>query len=147
MHTDEKIREAIRDVHPLLASLTLAFWRTRLLVEREAGTVPLKLLILSIAQKIEGVSPGQISRSLALDASRVTRLTQSLEREGLLKRVRDPENRRYLRLCLTDEGLKFLQDRQVRINEELGGRLEGLGDEELKELERMLSVVAEGMKQ
>ncbi len=146
MRTDDEMREALVEVHPLLASLTLAFWRMRLLVEREAGTIPLKLLILSIAHKKEGVNPGQICRRFGLDVSRVSRLTQSLEREGLLKRVRDPEDRRYLHLCLTDEGSKFLQDRKAWINEELGRRLEGLGDEEIEELERMLAVVAEGMK-
>ncbi len=76
----------------------------------------------------------------------MSRLTQSLEREGLLERVRNSEDRRYLHLCLTEERLRFLQDRKAWVNEELGRRLERLGDEELKELERMLSIVAEGMR-
>lgn len=140
------MKETTAEVHPLLISMTLAFWRMRLLVEREAGTTPLKLLILSAAHQEDGVSPGEICRNFNLDVSRVTRLTQSLEREGLLKRERVSEDRRYLRLETTDEGRIFVKEQTKAINEEFHPRLEDLGDEELKELERMLGVVAEGMK-
>ncbi len=140
------MKETTAELHPLLTSMTLAFWRMRLLVEREAKTIPLKLLILSVAHEEDGVSPGEICRRFNLDVSRVTRLTQSLEREGLLKRERDSVDRRYLRLEPTDEGRKFLKEQTRVINEEFHSRLEGLNDEELKELERMLGVVAEGMK-
>ncbi len=116
------------------------------MVEREAGTLPLKLLILSIVRKKEVVSPGEICRRFSLDVSRVTRLTQSLEMEGLLKRERDPQDRRYLRLSLTEEGQKFMRSQQAFIQEEFKRRLEGLSDEEIEQLERMLGVVAEGMK-
>lgn len=146
MRTEDDFREAIVEVHPLMAAMTLSFWRMRLVVEREAGTVPLKLLILSIVRRREAVSPGEICRRFSLDVSRITRLTQSLEREGLLRRERDPEDRRYLRLCLTDEGQAFLREREVLIQEEFERRLADLDEEEIKELERMLSVVAEGMK-
>ncbi len=146
MLTHDEMREALMEVNPILASVTLTFWRMRLLVEREAGTLPLKLLILSIVHKKEGVSPKEICRRFSLDVSRITRLTQSLEREGLLLRERSPEDRRYLRLSLTEEGLVFLREQTALIEEEFGRRLEGLSGDELQELERMLSVVAEGMK-
>jgi len=145
LQTNDELSEAIAEVHPLMGALTMAFWRMQLVV-REAGTIPLKLLLLSIVRKREAVSPGEICRRFSLDVSRVTRLTQSLEREGLLKRERDPEDRRYLRLCLTEQGEAFLRDRQVLIQEEFARRLADLNEEELKELERMLGVVAEGMK-
>jgi DNA-binding MarR family transcriptional regulator len=146
LRTDDEYREAITEVHPLLAALSLAFWRMRLVVEREAGTIPLKLLILSIVRKKEVVSPGEICRRFSLDVSRVTRLTQSLEKEGLLKRERDPQDGRYLRLSLTEEGQAFVRNQQAFIQEEFERRLEGLSDEEIEQLERMLGVVAEGMK-
>ena len=146
MRTEDEFREAIAEIHPLMAALTLSFWRMRLVVERGAGTVPLKLLILSIVRKREAVSPGEICRRFSLDVSRVTRLTQSLEKEGLLRRERNAEDRRYLRLSLTDEGREFLRDQEALIQEEFERRLADLDEEEIKELERMLSVVAEGMK-
>jgi DNA-binding MarR family transcriptional regulator len=146
LRTDDELRKALTEVHPLMAALSLAFWRMRLIVERKAGTLPLKLLILSIVRRREAVSPGEICRRFSLDVSRITRLTQSLEREGLLKRERLPEDRRYLRLSLTKKGQAFLGEQEALIQEEFERRLADLGEEELKELERMLGVVAEGMK-
>ncbi len=134
--------------HPLLTSLPLAFWRMRLVVERHAGTLPLKLLILSITSgESEGINPKELRDRLDLDFSRLTRLAQSLEREGLLRRERVPEDRRFVRLYTTEKGREFLRERTGRINEELVRRLEGrLSAEEIEELDRMLGIVAEGMK-
>ncbi len=145
---DEGSSQHFDQPHPLLASLPLAFWRMRLIVERQAGTLPLKLLILSItAGESEGINPKEIRDRLDLDFSRLTRLIQSLEREGLRRRECIPEDRRFVRLCTTEEGQEFLRERTERINEELSRRLEGrLSAQEIEELDRMLSIVAEGMK-
>ena len=147
-HTEGPNSQHFDKSHPLLASLPLAFWRMRLIFERQAGTLPLKLLILSIiATQSEGINPKEVRDRLDLDFSRLTRLTQSLEREGLLRRERTPENRRFVRLRTTEEGREFLRERTERINQELSRRLEGrLSAEEIEELDRMLGIVAEVMK-
>lgn len=142
----EKPQESIQELDPLLASLSLAFWRTRLFVEREAGTLPLKLMILTITQHKEGIHPKELNLMLGLDLSRLSRLTQSLEREGLLHRERDQEDRRLLRLYPTQKGLVFLRERVALINGELARRLGDLDKKELEELARMLSEVAERMR-
>jgi DNA-binding MarR family transcriptional regulator len=116
------------------------------MVTRELGVSPLQLLILCLVRQKEGISPGEVSRRFVLDISRVTRFTQSLENAGLLTREREPKDRRYLRLRLTEKGLKLTHDGMAVIDEEFGRRLESLGEEELKDLERMLDVVADGMK-
>src|SRR5258706_3721635 len=45
-----------------------------------------------------------LARHLRLDKSTVSRLVTEMEREGLLVRDRDPDNRRLARLRLTDRG-------------------------------------------
>jgi DNA-binding MarR family transcriptional regulator len=134
------------ELHPILTSMSLAFWRMRLIVERRAETLPLKLLLLSTASKEEGVSPGEIRHRFGLDFSRISRLIQSLERDGLLRRERDLEDRRFLRLHLTEKGREYLRERTVLLNKEFNERLEALSPAELEELERMLLIVAEGMR-
>jgi DNA-binding MarR family transcriptional regulator len=52
----------------------------------------------------EALSQGDLARRLRLEKSTVSRLVAELEREGLLVRERDPGNRRYYRLRLTDRG-------------------------------------------
>ena len=81
-----------------------------------------------------------------MDFSRISRLTHSLEKGGLLQRKRDAQNRRFLRLYLTEKGQEYLPDRTALANEELHERLGGLGPEEVLELERMLKVVGEGVR-
>jgi DNA-binding MarR family transcriptional regulator len=54
------------------------------MVEREVKTIPIKLLVLSIASEEEGFSPGGICDRLSLEFSWVSRLIKPLEGEGLM---------------------------------------------------------------
>lgn len=144
--TNDAGGERGEELHPTVASMAVAFWRMRLLVERRAKTLPLKLLVLSMVSGEEGISPGEIRGRLGLDFSRITRLVQSLEREGLLLRERDAADRRSLHLYPTKEGREYLRERTALVNEELRERLAGLGPAEIEELNRMLGVVAKGVR-
>ncbi len=146
MNARDNLSKEVEDLHPTLTFMTLAFWRMRLLVERLTGTTPLKMVILSTTDREAGIGPGEICRRFDLDFSRVSRLIQSLERDGLLSRERDSQNRRFLHLHLTEKGREHLREQTAVINEEFGERLGSLGGEELEELERMLRVVADGMR-
>lgn len=106
----------------------------------------MKMIILSTVSKEARISPGEICRRFDLDFSRVSRLIQSLERDGLLCRERNPQDRRFLHLRLTEKGQEHLREQTALINEEFGERLESLGAGELEELERMLRVVADEMR-
>lgn len=51
-----------------------------------------------------GIAQGELASVLHLDKSTVSRLAVSLERKGWLRRGRDEENQRYVRLYLTPQG-------------------------------------------
>ncbi len=51
-----------------------------------------------------GIAQGELASMLHLDKSTVSRLAASLERKGWVRRGRDEENQRYVRLYLTPEG-------------------------------------------
>jgi DNA-binding MarR family transcriptional regulator len=51
-----------------------------------------------------GIAQGELASLLHLDKSTVSRLAASLERKGWLRRGRDEENQRYVRLYLTPQG-------------------------------------------
>jgi DNA-binding MarR family transcriptional regulator len=77
-----------------------------------------------------GIAQGQLAALLGLEKSTVSRLAAGLERKGWLRRGRDEENQRYVRLYLTPEGRVIAaqvwqawQSRQARI-------LAGLSPEE-----------------
>ena len=69
-----------------------------------------------------GIAQGQLAALLGLEKSTVSRLAAGLERKGWLRRGRDEENQRYIRLYLTPEGRTIAaqvwqawQSRQARI--------------------------------
>lgn len=77
-----------------------------------------------------GIAQGELAALLGLDKSTVSRLAASLERKGWLRRGRDEDNQRYVRLYLTPEGGEMAarvwqawQSRQARI-------LAGLSEDE-----------------
>jgi len=85
-----------------------------------------------------GIAQGQLAALLGLEKSTVSRLAAGLERKGWLRRGRDEENQRFVRLYLTPEGRAIAaqvwqawQSRQARIMaglsaEERAGLVAGL---------------------
>ncbi len=134
------------ELNPILSSLAIAFWRMRLVVERRVKTLPLKVLILEMVSNEEGVHPGEICHRFGLDFSRITRLIQSLEKEGLLHRKRDSEDRRFIHLYPTEKGREYLSEWTQLINEELQDALGDLNPNEVEDLDRMLCIVAERVR-
>jgi DNA-binding MarR family transcriptional regulator len=69
-----------------------------------------------------GIAQGQLAALLGLEKSTVSRLAAGLERKGWVRRGRDEDNQRYVRLYLTPEGRVIAaqvwqawQSRQARI--------------------------------
>jgi MarR family multiple antibiotic resistance transcriptional regulator len=52
-------------------------------------------------------TPAELCRSLSLDSGSMTRMLDRLEQKGLLARSRSVEDRRQVRLLLTDEGTRL----------------------------------------
>ena len=85
-----------------------------------------------------GIAQGQLANLLGLEKSTVSRLAAGLERKGWIRRGRDEDNQRYIRLYLTPEGRMIAaqvwrawQSRQARIigslsDEERAGLSAGL---------------------
>jgi DNA-binding MarR family transcriptional regulator len=131
----------------MLTPLGLAFKRMMALVERETGLSAPKWFVLVILSRHDGIGQGEISHLFEVDPSRVTRIGQGLESDGLVRRERDPEDNRVVRMYLTEEGRLRLQG-LPDLNRRVEGRIrEVLSEEEHEELRRMLGLLAEGMKE
>ena len=133
-------------VAPVLAPLGLAFKRMVTIVERETGVNAGQWFVLTMLGNEDGVAQGAICQRFDLDPSRLTRIGQALEREGMVRRERDPEDNRVVRMYLTGEGRERLRH-LPGLDEELERRIRRvMSDEELKELGRMLVLLAGAMK-
>jgi DNA-binding MarR family transcriptional regulator len=131
----------------MLTPLGLAFKRMMALVERETGLSAPKWFVLVILSRYDGLGQGEISQLFEVEPSRVTRIGQGLESDGLVRRERDPEDNRVVRMYLTEEGRLRLQGLPDLTRRVKGCIREVLSEEEHEELRRMLGLLAEGMKQ
>jgi MarR family transcriptional regulator, organic hydroperoxide resistance regulator len=146
MVEQERREEVLRGVHPVLPSLALAFKRMIATIERESGVGGMKWFLLTVLGRRDGLSQGEFTQEYEMDPSRVTRTAQSLEADGLIRRERDAEDNRVMRMYLTEEGLEVLQ-KLPEINEQLRRRVHSvLSEEEFEELRRMLELLAGAMK-
>jgi DNA-binding MarR family transcriptional regulator len=130
----------------LLPSLGLAFWRMKHAFEREVGLSTATWFLLSMLIEEDGISQGEVSHRFEVDPSRITRLAQRLQDEGLLRRERDPEDNRVVRLYVTEEGRLLVESSQER-RERFESRFRReFSPEELAEFRRALGVVARLME-
>ena len=130
----------------MMPLLGLAFWRMKHAFEREVGLSAATWLLLSMLIEEDGTSQGEVSHRFEVDPSRITRLAQRLEAEGLLRRERDPEDNRVVRLYATEEGRLLVESCQER-REEFEERIRReFTLEELAEFRRALCVITKLMK-
>ena len=130
----------------LMPLLGLAFWRMKHAFEREVGLSAATWFLLTMVIDEDGISQGEVSHRFEVDPSRITRLAQRLEGEGLLRRERDPEDNRMVRLHATEEGRLLIESRQERHEGFEDRARREFSPEELAEFRRALGVVARLMK-
>jgi MarR family transcriptional regulator, organic hydroperoxide resistance regulator len=142
----EVLAKKAADDGSLMPLLGLAFWRMKQAFEREMGLSAATWFLLTMLIGEDGMSQGEVSHRFEVDPSRITRLAQRLEKEGLLRRERDPGDNRVVRLHATEEGHRLIESRrecrerfEVRIRQEFD-------QEEIAEFRRMLGIVARLMK-
>jgi DNA-binding MarR family transcriptional regulator len=142
---DEMLAEAADD-GSLMPLLGLAFWRTKHAFEHEVGLSAATWFLLSMIIEEDGISQGEVSHRFEVDPSRITRLAQRLEAEGLLSRKRDPGDNRVVRLYASEEGRLLIESCQDR-HEGFEDRFRReFSPEELAEFRRALGVVSRLMK-
>ena len=142
-----ELEEVLKGFNPLMAPLKEAFRAVGGVFERETGLGGPKWLALAMLAREDGLSQGEASRRCQLNPSRVTRLSQALEEDGLIRRERDAEDNRVVRLYLTEEGrgkVAALPQLRERFRERINSVL---SDEEVDELRRMLRLLAQSMKE
>lgn len=146
LRREEVIGESVPMLAPLLAPLGLAFKRMTSLVERETGLSAPKWFLLMLLNRQDGIGQGEVSENFEMDPSRVTRIGQAMEADGLVRRERDPEDNRVMRMYLTDQGRAALRE-VSELNELLESRiLDVLNEEEVEALGRNLFVLAEALR-
>jgi DNA-binding MarR family transcriptional regulator len=98
------------------------------LLERKLGIIEenqLSCCHISLAQchalveigRSEKISLNELSKIIGLDNSTMSRTVNNLVNAGLLERVEDSNDRRYINIQLTDNGLQAYKDIETKMND------------------------------
>ncbi|MDB4880528.1 MAG: putative MarR family transcriptional protein [Gemmatimonadetes bacterium] len=77
-------------------------------IQREFGLTESQLGVLETIYHLGPLSQGQICAKILKSGSNVTTVVDNLERDGLVRRVRDESDRRVQVVHLTDEGRELI---------------------------------------
>lgn len=110
-------------------------------LKRYAGLTPVQYNLLRILRgaRARGRTCGEISERLVTRDPDVTRIVDRLEKRGLVRRERDPHDRRVVKVFITKEGLHQLKRLDKAVDEMPRKVLGPLGARRLRELRDLLS--------
>ncbi|MFC7047602.1 MarR family winged helix-turn-helix transcriptional regulator [Emcibacter nanhaiensis] len=83
--------------------------QSKQLVKTSGLTAP-QLVVMQALRKEGKMPPSAIARQVALSQATITSILDRLEKAGLARRTRSDEDRRIVHACLTEEGLRRLEE-------------------------------------
>ena len=102
-----------------LVGLYVAIQRIYVLTSRDLGLTPQQAQLLCEA---DSVTPalGELATELACDKANITGLVDRIAKRGLVERIGDKEDRRVIRVQLTDKGRRLVRRLQQQLEIRLG---------------------------
>lgn len=105
------------------------------------GLTHTQFFLLIALYEGDGLSMSELAQRIAVDKPTMTGLLDRMERDGFIRRERDPEDRRTWRVYLTEKA-KALKGVLTEIYEEVNGLfLSGLTEEEQRVLQAILAKI------
>ena len=80
-----------------------------------------------LVRQEEDVHPGDLAEKLSLVPGRMTDILKTLEKKGMIRRERDPEDRRRVLVRITPKGARSVTERREQIRVQYSGLYEALG--------------------
>lgn len=87
------------------------------------------------------VTAGVLTERLHVVPGRMADILKRLEAKGLITRIKDENDKRRVRVCITKEGQKEAVEKRLNVANEYKGMYEILGKKDTKELIRLLKIV------
>jgi DNA-binding MarR family transcriptional regulator len=95
-------------------------------LRRSVGLSAPQLLVLQTAQDEDRPTASAIARSVSLSQATITTILKELERRELVRRERGETDRRQVKVSLTDEGRKVLEEAPKPLQESFSARFTAL---------------------
>ena len=94
-----------------------------------------------LVRQEEDVHPGDLAEKLSLVPGRMTDILKTLEKKGMIRRERDPEDRRRVLVRITPKGARSVTERREQIRVQYSGLYEALGLDDTVKLSELLHKV------
>jgi DNA-binding MarR family transcriptional regulator len=133
------------EVDQILEATLYLYTESRRLTKELARSVELTGPQLTVLKMLEGVgdlSLSELSERIRAQNSTVTGIIDRMEQAGLVARVRSTEDRRVIKIKLTERGSRIARSIAIEPMEVFRGALEGLSPAEVRDLLRILTKVA-----
>ena len=133
------------EIDSILEAILYLYTESRRLTKELARQVDLtgpQLTVLKMLEGLGDLSLSELSERIRAQNSTVTGIIDRMEREGLVLRARSTEDRRVVKIKLTDKGSKIARAIAVEPMEIFRGALESLSAGETRELLKILTKIA-----
>lgn len=100
--------------------------------DRETGLSPERLSVLSVLTFGGPRTVTELAEAELVTPPAISRMVSGLERDGLAVRERVPEDRRYVRIRVTDAGSRLVEEARARRLKRIATRLERLHEDQLR---------------
>jgi len=84
------------------------------------------------------IHPSELAEKLSLVPGRMTDILNTLEKKGMIRREKDPEDRRRVLVMITPKGIRNVTERREQIRIQYSGLYEALGQEDTIKLIELL---------
>lgn len=131
-----------------LINTFMQFRKTGWHTKKIAGFNPSEYKLMAVIR--QGMSEGngvmkvsEISQKLHVTPPTVTQLINVLEKDGFVERTIDPDDRRAVKIKLTEKGLELTEQARKAFREKFLGLIDHLGEEDSLKLAELLTKVNE----
>jgi DNA-binding MarR family transcriptional regulator len=133
------------EIDQILEAILYLYTESRRLTKELARSVDLtgpQLTVLKMLEGLGDLSLSELSERIRAQNSTVTGIIDRMEREALVVRARSTEDRRVVKIRLTEKGSKIARAIAVEPMEIFRGALEGLSATEMRDLLKILTKIA-----
>lgn len=132
-----------------LMQIMFRFHRTRRPPVSVPGLTPKEIYVLKIISSQDPLEPrikvSDLSAKLHVSNPMVTQAVNSLEGAGLVERISDPQDRRVVRIKVTDKGEAVISKVSEQILANIQGLVRYLGEADARDLVRLLGKTSDYM--
>ena len=93
-----------------------------------------------LLEKGDYVLPREISEALQCSAARITKILTQLEQKGQIVREMDPDDRRKIKVILTEDGLERANKAREEVYKDLETIFAEMGEKDAREFMRTLKI-------